>query len=389
MDTEAISWTDWIESLRSMATTMFADARASGAGREADLAMKMFGTMMGAYLSHLSSDPAHPVFLPSAGYYTMYGSPNPDTVYRSAVVDDTGRYLITGRRGTAHDVTIMAFGGPTPKGLETFAPFDLAGLSVDDDGRFEVVLSRERPENARNWWQLEPGTRSLMLRSVSTDWAGQADPALAIVLLDGNPRRERVGSEELRQRVSAFAYVVEAMIKSGINRVSQLRSEGVVNRVVTVDYSGGGGLQDQWYQEGCFELEDDEALLVEVDVLEECRGFSLSLTDAFFSTLDWSSAQSSLNDRQAELDADGVLRTVIASWDPGVKNWLDTIGHQFGVLQFRWSGGSEAPRIVAKKISSELTSGENLPRSMGRVTADERTAAIRERQIGAQLRSLW
>ena len=40
---------------------------------------------MGAYLSHLSSGPDHPAFLPSAGYYSMYGSPNPDTVYRSAI----------------------------------------------------------------------------------------------------------------------------------------------------------------------------------------------------------------------------------------------------------------------------------------------------------------
>ena len=389
MDTEAVDWTDWIDSLRSMATTLFEDARASGAGREADLAMKLFGTMMGAYLSHLSSDPDHPVFLPSAGYYSMYGSPNPDTVYRSAMVDDTGQYLITGQRGTAPDVTIMAFGRPTPTGLETFAPFDLAELALDDDGRFEVALSGERPENVRNWWKLEPGTRSLMLRSVSTDWAGRADPVLAIVRLDGNPRRQRIGSDALRQRASSFAFVVEAMIKSGINRVAQLQTEGIVNRVVTVDYSSGGGLRDQWYQEGCFELEDDDVLLIEVHVLEACRGFSLSLTDAYFSTLDWANAQSSLNDQQAVLDSDGVLRIVVGPWDPGVKNWLDTIGHQFGVLQFRWSGGSEAPRIVAKKISSELTSGENLPRSMGRVTADERTAAIRERQIGAQLRSLW
>jgi hypothetical protein len=389
VDTEAVGWTDWIEGLRSMATTLFEDARASGAGREADLAMKTFGTMMGAYLSHLSSDPAHPAFLPSAGFYSMYGSPNPDTVYRSAVVDDTGRYLITGRRGTAPDVTIMAFGGPTSKGLETFAPFDLAELAVDDDGMCEVVLSRERPDNVRSWWQLEPGTRSLMLRSVSTHWAGHADPALAIVRLDGNPRRERLGSETLRSRVGAFAYVVEAMIKSGINRVDQLRSEGIVNRVVTVDYTSGGGLQDQWYQEGCFHLKDDEALLVEVHVLEGCRGFSFSLTDAFFSTLDWANAQSSLNDRQAALDPDGVLRTVVASWDPGVQNWLDTIGHEFGVLQFRWSGGHEAPLIAIRKVSSAFIRDEGLPGSMRRVTPDERTEAIRERQIGAQLRSLW
>ena len=390
MDTDAVDWTDWIDGLRSMATTLLEDARASGADfREADLVMKMFGTMMGAYLSHLSSDPAHPVFLPSAGYYSMYGSPNPDTVYRSAVVDDTGHYLITGRRGTAPDVTIMAFGGPTPEGLGTFAPFDLVELALDDDGRFEVVLSRERPADVRNWWQLEPGTRSLMLRSVSSDWAAHADPAVAIVRLDGDPRRERLGSDALRQRASSFAHVVEAMIKSGINRVVQLRTEDIVNRVVTVDYSGGGGLQDQWYQEGCFELEDDEALLIEVHFLESCRGFSLSLTDSFFSTLDWANAQSSLNDRQAVLDPDDVLRIVVGSWDPGLQNWLDTIGHQFGVLQFRWSGGGEAPRIVVEKVSSELVSGEGFPRSMARITADERTAAIRERQIGAQLRSLW
>jgi hypothetical protein len=389
VDTEAVDWTDWINSLRSMATTLFEDARASGAGREADLAMKLFGTMMGAYLSHLSSDPDHPVFLPSAGYYSMYGSPNPDTVYRSALVDDTGQYLITGQRGTAPDVTIMAFGRPTPTGLETFAPFDLAELALDDDGRFEVVLSGERPENVRNWWKLEADTRSLMLRSVSTDWAGRADPVLAIVRLDGNPRRQRIGSDALRQRASSFAFVVEAMIKSGINRVAQLHTEGIVNRVVTVDYSSGGGLRDQWYQEGCFELEDDDALLIEVHVLEACRGFSLSLTDAYFSTLDWANAQSSLNDQQAVLDSDGVLRIVVGPWDPGVKNWLDTIGHQFGVLQFRWSGGHEAPRIVVEKISSTLIRGAGLPRSMPRVTADERTAGIRERQIGAQLRSLW
>jgi hypothetical protein len=391
VEAEPVGWTDWIEGLRSMATTLFEDARASGAGREADLAMKIFGTMMGAYLSHLSSDPTHPAFLPSAGYYSMYGSPNPDTVYRSAVVDDTGRYLITGRRGTASNVTIMAFGGPTPKGLETFAPFDLAEVAGDDDGRFEVVLSRERPEDVRNWWKLQSGTRSLMLRSVCTDWDAEApaDPVLAIVRLDGDPRRERVGSAALQQRVSAFAYVVEAMIKSGINRVVQLRSEGIVNRVVSVDYSSGGGLQDQWYQEGCFQLEDDEALLIEAYVSEGCRGFSLSLTDAFFSTLDWANAQSSLNDRQAVVDADGVFRAVVASSDPGVKNWLDTIGHQLGVLQFRWSGGHEAPRIVVQKVSSASIGDQGLPTSMERVNADGRAAVIRERQIGAQLRSLW
>jgi hypothetical protein len=264
----------------------------------------------------------------------------------------------------------------------------LAELAMDDDGTFDVLLSQERPENTRNWWRLESGMRSLMLRSVSSDWAAHVDPRLAIVRLDIDPRRERMATDAFQKRVSLFSIVVEAMIKSGIKRVDNLRSEDIVNRVVVVDYSGDGGLSDQWYQEGCFALEDGESLVIEVGLLGECRGFSLSLTDAFFSTLDWANAQSSLNDRQAVVDPDGILRIVVSSRDPGVQNWLDTIGHQFGVLQFRWSGGREAPRVLIRKVSSASGNGA-IPPSMARVDASERIAAVRHRQIGVQLRSLW
>ena len=92
--------------------------------------------------------------------------------------------------------------------------------------------------------------------------------------------------------------------------VAALRGDHVVNRLVTVDYSGtGGGLDDQWYQEGCFALDDDEALLIETRLDPDCRRFSLSLTDALFSTIDWANAHSSLNRHQAVVEPDGVLRS--------------------------------------------------------------------------------
>jgi hypothetical protein len=389
VDNDVSDWTDWLDSLREVATGLFEDAASGGTGfRQADLAMKMFGTMMGAYLSQLASGPDHPAFLPGAGYYSMYGSPNPDTVYRSALIDDAGHYLISGRRGSAPDVTIMAFGAPTAKGLESFTPFDLDQLVLDEDGTFAVTLSAERPEDARNWWRLEPGTRSLMLRSVSSDWVTHTDPSLAIVRLDIDPGRKRIDADLFRQRMSSFAYVVQGMIKSGTTRVAGLRSDGIINRVVEVDYSAGGGLGDQWYQEGCFELAEGEALVVEAELPPECAGFSLSLTDAFFSTLDWANAQSSLNHRQAGVDPDGVLRFVVSSSDPGVQNWLDTMGHQLGVLQFRWSGGRAAPPITLQKVSTESVRNL-LPASTVQVSSSERVTAIRDRQIGAQLRSLW
>ena len=307
------AWSGCLEDLSAIADRLKSLVPHDDSGRAADLAVKLFGATMGAYLQHLSADPLHPAFLPSAGYYSMYGSPNPDTIYRTAVIDDDGDYLISGYRGSAPDVSVMPFGGPTAQGLQTFAPFDLGPPASSPDIRFEVTLSRQRPLEADEFWCLEPGTRSLMLRTVSDEWGVHTEPRIAITRLDTDPRRTRPAPELIEQRLRYFGRVVEAMVMSGVNRVNQLRADGVVNRLVDVDYSANGGLGRQWYQEGCYSLDDDQVLLVEVHLPRGCEAFSVSLTDAFFSTLDWSNAQSSLNQRQAVIDRDGVLRLVVAT----------------------------------------------------------------------------
>ena len=210
--------------------------------------------------------------------------------------------------------------------------------------------------------------RTLMLRSVSERWGEHTEPRVAIVRLDTDPRRPRTDPAALRRRLGGFAMVVEGMIMSGVHRVAALRGDDVVNRLVTVDYSGtGGGLDDQWYQEGCFALDDDEVLLIETRLDPACRTFSLSLTDALFSTIDWANAHSSLNRHQAVVDADGVLRVVVSTTDPGVRNWLDTTGHRVGVMQFRWSGTASAPELSVRKVAGGSLADE-LPKSVARVT---------------------
>lgn len=389
-DADPIGWLGALDGLRDVAERLARDARAADhAADEADVAVKVFGAIMAAYLTHLWAEPDHPAFLPSVGYHQMYGSPNPDTVYRDAAVDGSGTYLLTGHRGTAPDVTIMPFGRPVAGGLQTFPAFDLDAVALGADGTFEIVLSAEPPASARNWWRLDREVRTLMLRSVSERWGEDVDPRIAIVRLDVDARRNRVDAAALERKFRSYAAVVEAMVMSGVRRVATLRADGVVNALTTVDYSGsGGGLADQWYQEGCFELGDDEALLVETALDPSCRAFSLSLTDAAFSTIDWTNAQSSLNRAQAVVDVDGRLRLVVAAADPGVANWLDTTGHRSGVLQFRWSGTPTAPSVAVRAMPLDALD-DALPASTRRTTATERAAAIRSRQIGSQLRTRW
>ena len=390
MTTEPVGWTSCLDDLRAVAERLDARLRAGdGSAWDADAAVKMFGAVVATYLTHLWAEPDHPAFLPSVGYLTMYGSPNPDTLYRNAAIDGRGEYLISGHRGTVPDVSIMPLGGPVVGGLQTFAPFFLDELSIESNGTFAVVLSAQRPAGATNWWRLEPEMRTLMLRSVSEMWGEHIEPRVAITRLDTDPRRRRSEPEELRRRFGSFAAVVEGMILSGVNRVANLQADGVVNRLVTVDYSGtGGGLADQWYQEGCFALADNEALVIETRLDPGCRAFSLSLTDALFSTVDWANAHSSLNRHQAVIDPDGVLRVVVSTVDPGVHNWLDTTGYGFGVMQFRWSGTTATPDVSVQKAAVGSLD-DVLTATVARVTPEQRADTIRARQLGMQLRSRW
>ena len=355
---------------------------------EADAAIAVLGAAMASYLTSVCADPAHPRFMPGPGYYQHIGTPNPDTVYRTATIDGAGTYRLSGDRGTAPNVTLMPFGPPTASGVQTFPPFDFAELTIEPDGRFDVVLSPKRPPHHEgDWWQLDRATRTVMLRSVSNDWGRQRDPAVAIVRLDTPPRRPRPSAERLAARLETLPALVERSLTYGLRHVDDLHADGTVNTLRLVDYSATGGLAAQWYHEGIFVLDEDEALLIEVEVGAACE-FSLALTDRLFGTLDWTNAQTSLNQRQAAVDRDGVLRAVVAPKDPGVQNWLDTTGYSTGVIQCRWIGLPSPPNPSVQVVASSQIP-LFLPDRTPTLRPEQRRAALLVRNGGAQLRSLW
>lgn len=354
-----------------------------------ELTVAMLGGLMSSYLARVCSDPMHPAFLPGAGYHQRMGMPNPDTVYLTAAIDGAGTYRLTGDRGTAPDVSLMPMGGPTAAGLKTYLAINLRSFDVDADGRLDLVLSAQRPEgHTGEWCEIATDVRSLMLRSVSDDWGQHRDPVLAITRLDCPSRRERPAADALAASLAGLVPMVEGTLAFGMRKVAALRTGGFVNMVTTVDYSAGGGLAGQWYHEGVFELASGQALVVEADLRGGVDTMSLALTDALGCTLDWANAQTSLNRNQAHMDADGILRFVLSGEDPGVANWLDTMGHAVGVMQFRWTGSPEVPRLSFRLAHvEEVLSG--LPPGTCCVSRGEREAILRKRAASAQQRVYW
>src|SRR4051812_29960443 len=164
---------------------------------DADVFIALLGATMDAYLNQVSADADHPTFVPCCGYFQHLGSPNPDTVYRRAPIDDTAAYRLTGERGDAWQVTIMPFAAT----MQGFTPFDLTDVAHGPDGRFDVLMSRERPaRHTGDWWQLEAGMASLWVRSVSDRWGEERDPRIAIERVDA-PSRGRPSKEHVRAQL--------------------------------------------------------------------------------------------------------------------------------------------------------------------------------------------
>jgi hypothetical protein len=93
---------------------------------------------------------------------------------------------------------------------------------------------------------------------------------------------------------------------------------------------------------GAFRLGPDQALVVE-GRSPECSFWNLCLWNPFLHTYNYDHGRVTINGHQAEYRADGSWRIVIAGRDPGEPNWVDTQGHEHGLIWLRWFHPAETP----------------------------------------------
>jgi hypothetical protein len=396
-ETDALpSWADQMRALEHVGENLLATWRPDGA-TEAEiqdmnkLALSILAT---GYLCRVYTDAKRPVFMPLWNYAMNQGGPDPDYVYSTCEVDSSGVYRISGFRGTSRfvEITQQTFDILNPTQLENGNPVpathDLDDLDQDADGYFSVILSAERPAgHDGDWWQLDPRTCRLLMRKCSCDWRNEVDARVAIERLD-DPG-EDMTPEDTARRFSELSAWIEGMIGFDMGLIRWYREHHGVNtflrsqKIATV-----GGLPTQAYYDGIHEIGDDEALIIETELPQTCRYWQALVGDDRFCTVDWVNRQSSLNDHQAHIDADGRFRAVISRLDPGVPNWLDKADYPWGVIQMRWNRASDYPDPTMIKVPfAEIR--QHLPADTPVVTPEQRREQLRARREAAQLRRIW
>ena len=330
-----------------------------------------------------NNDPQHPEL--GWTYPSKFGQDNPDGLYQTAPLDLGRAYRLTGRIDTVRylGVSILNFvsgrGGITQQ-LNVGTP-DLTDIG---GGRINVVFSPEPDpgDHVGDWYQVEPEFSRLLVRQFFSDWAAESHAELYLECLDPDGTPARLDPVRTAALIEEVANEINTIPKFWTDYAVGYRDRGEMHTFEHIHgkVSGEGlGGSDQQAYGGCwFEVGPDQALLLEVTP-PNCLYWNIQVGDTWFQSLDYINLPSTMNDSQARLDPDGVLRVVISHQDPGIQNWIALGGCPQGVLTYRWNNADSEPVPTVSLLPvSEVQN--HLHPDTPRLSTDERAALDAERR---------
>lgn len=364
---------------------------------------------------------------------------NADAIYFSLPIDGNQRYWIRGRaadsrhwrgekraasgRLAPHYLIFECASGFTGDSgsLRELAPgtkamtglLDVSKLAVAADGSFEILCAPERPPGydgnfLRTRVERQGRTYAgayISGRQLFYDWERE-DPVEFWITREGAEREApavyspaaaasalRRTGELARAQVQFWNEFYDVLLEAHGDRNGdgqRFMPRNAFNAPNAASGATGGGMNTNIYAGGVYELAPDEALVVETRMPVEPMYIGMHLSNFWGESFDYANRITSLNGFQSERDPDGALRWVISHRDPFVPNWLDTTGHPEGFMAPRWAYFEKPPPESWPTIRATKVRFDEIRRHLHpatrTVTAEERVAAIRVRQLHVQRR---
>ncbi len=393
-DPEALrsAWSTFCDRLRDGADTILDPIRPASGDDHAEGFRHLLRSLQNAIGSGVEGGDAR---YPELAWVHPFknGQDNPDGLYQAASVDLSNTYKLAGNVGTVCylGLTLMTFDfGRAP--IEQLLTLDGSALPVDGNGDFEIHFGAgPAPEGAAEgtWFELPPKRCKLLVRQFFDDWDSEVPADLRIDCLDAGPPDSRMDARRLIRHLDTVAEQVVPMTAFWSDFGRRHLESGEVNSFDHLYPARGpnlamGASPQQGYGQTWWHVEEDEALLYEVDI-PSCVYWAVQLGDVWYQSLDWVNRQSSLNGHQAQVSADGVFRAVISHRDPGIANWLDTTGATQGCITYRWNQADSNPVPTLRLIPFADLEGY-LDDPWIRISPKQRFDVLQTRRRGALIR---
>ena len=306
-----------------------------------------------AFVEH--ADPLAPVLHRVAHETVKLGADNPDNYYQTAAISGEYEYRITGRRNT---VTYLGFGTQSGHygeggGLPPTGYVEASELDIDPDGGFELLLS-STPQSG-NWLPMQPETGTLIVRQTFLDREAEIPAELCIERVngaDGDTRPAPVTAARIDEGLASTGRLVAgaSVLFAKWARDFQRHSNTLPRFDQEVSNAAGGDPNIAYYHSH-WALAEDEALVVDARP-PECEYWNFQLNNYWMESLDYRYHRIHTNKHLAHYEDDGSVRLVVAHRDPGLPNWIETVGHTSGTMCFRWVRAKDHPQPEVRVVKT-------------------------------------
>lgn len=285
-----------------------------------------------------SGDPAAPQLYRLSHETVKIGADNPDAFYQNAIIDGRYDYTLSGTRGTVAYIGIGTYSGVygLDQKIQQTGFIDLHGVPGDENGRITIHLSKEKKPGL--WLPMRDDTRLLIIRQFRMDWEKDEVAKLEIDCVNAPGRSlppnvpDLLSAEQIAKGLDDAARFVYATAEIFVGWCDDFEKNP---NDVQQKFTGLGDPNNQFWH-GYWSLEPGQALVLEA-MPPVCSAWNFQLNNYWEESLDYRYFPCHVNKHTAKYEKDGSLLIVISAEDPGIGNWMNTVGHRHGTLGLRWT----------------------------------------------------
>ncbi len=350
-------WRDFCEQLAQAGEVLIREQTPATALEQAE-GLRYLSRLTRTALNMLvdSGDPDFPRIFLLTDDKIKIGADNPDNLYQQIVVKGDRDYRIWGKRGT---VPYLSVGSKANRyaidgTMASTGEIEFGDMTIEPDGSFEIIASREPKPG--NWLPMADDTTLLIIRQTFNDKETEVPAEVHVERIGGPPAPALLTPDAIEQQLKGAAAWVRGTANTfadwsewfmtAPNRIYEGKDQSTWYRA--------GGDPKIWYGHLYYDLQPDEALILEV-MPPKCRFWNFQLDNWWMEALDHVHQKIWINGSQATYEPDGRIVVVCADRDPGFGNWVDTAGHRQGTALWRWIEAEEhpVPQCRVEKLSAE------------------------------------
>lgn len=297
----------------------------------------------------LKADPGQPAFTDWMANGRKTVGDSPYTIYLTTPVSARYEYRLSG-----------SLGQPTYYGIQVYKQvqgfnvpstvFSQEDIVLDQDGRFEIIVSRERPAAVQNWIPLCDEDFLLMTREYRYDPGRQTPVRIAIERIDSNPGTPPALEERVRKTAEYFKSIVFSTME--IASLLNTNQYSPADAEVRMPKYGDSlfPTRDTFYDGFFIRLEPGQAIKLTGTLPEKWVYVSFVFYDRWYATPDYPRVKCYLTSRDLVLEPDGTYKIYISGADPGKPNWIQTGGLSEGLFSYRFMLADSNARPMVEMV---------------------------------------